>query len=123
MRYNIVPNVCTINLRLATSAASLILARGTITKRVALPKAKVMIHQTSSARVEGNIHSLKIEAKDMLELHNTIVDIYAKNTSKPVNVIQKDLERDYFMLTTEAQDYGIIDRVVKSKKENEIKPE
>jgi ATP-dependent Clp protease protease subunit len=59
----------------------------------------------------------------MLELRNTIADIYSQHTGKPVDVIQKDLERDYFMSATEARDYGIIDRVVMSKKENEIKPE
>jgi len=122
MRY-IVPDVSTINLGLAASGASLVLAGGTITKRLALPNAKVMIHQPSSARVKGNIHSLKMEVEDMLELRNTIADIYAENTGKPVDVIQKDLERDYFMSATEAQDYGIIDRIIKSKKENEIKPE
>ena len=122
MRY-IVPDVSTINLGLAASGASLVLAGGTITKRLALPNAKVMIHQPSSARVKGNIHSLKMEVEDMLELRNTIEDIYAENTGKPVDVIQKDLERDYFMSATEAQDYGIIDRIIKSKKENEIKPE
>ena len=59
----------------------------------------------------------------MLELRNTIANIYiyAENKSKPVNVIQKDLERDYFMSAIEAQDYGIVDRVTKFKKENEIK--
>ena len=64
-----------------------------------------------------------MEAEDMLELRNTIANIYiyAENTSKPVNVIQKDLERNYFMSATEAQDYGIVDRVAKFKKENEIK--
>jgi ATP-dependent Clp protease protease subunit len=122
MRY-IVPDVWTINMGLAASAASLILVGGTITKRVAYPNAKVMIHQPSSARVKGNIHSLKIEAEDMFELRNTIADIYAENTGKPVDVIQKDLERDYFMSATEAQDYGIIDRVAKFKKENEENPE
>ena len=120
MRY-IVPDVSTINLGLAASGASLVLAGGTITKRLALPNAKVMIHQPSSARVKGNIHSLKMEVEDMLELRNTIADIYAENTGKPVDVIQKDLERDYFMSATEAQDYGIVDRVTKFKKENEIK--
>ena len=117
------PEVSTIAMGLAASGASLILAGGTITKRLALPNAKVMIHQPSSARVKGNIHSLKMEVEDMLELRNTIADIYAENTGKPVDVIQKDLERDYFMSATEAQDYGIIDRIIKSKKENEIKPE
>jgi len=127
MKY-IVPDVSTINLGLAASAASLILAGGTITKRLALPNAKVMIHQPSRVRVKRNIikkkiYSLKMEVEDMLELRNTIADIYAENTGKPVDVIQKDLERDYFMSATEARDYGIIDRIIKSKKENAIKPE
>ena len=68
-----------------------------------------------------NIDSLIIEEEDTLELRNTIADIYAENTGKPVDVIQKDMERDYdyFMSATEAQDYGIIDRIAKLKKENE----
>ena len=65
--------------------------------------------------------SLMIEEEDTLELRNTIANIYAENTGKPVDVIQKGLERDYFMSATEAQDYGIIDHIVKSKKENERK--
>jgi ATP-dependent Clp protease protease subunit len=130
MKY-IVPDVSTINLGLAESAASLILAGGTITKRLTLPNAKVMIHQPSSARVKKKkrdiikkkFSSCKIELENMRELRNTIADIYAENTGKPVDVIQKDLERDYFMSATEARDYGIIDRIIKSKKENAIKPE
>ena len=138
MRY-IVPDVSTINLGLAESAASLILAGGTITKRLALPNAKVMIHQPSCAAIpspssapikdmtifkkkipgDKNVLCLKMKTQNMLELRNTIADIYAENTGKPVDVIQKDLERDYFMSATEAQDYGIIDRIIKSKKENE----
>ena len=82
-----------------------------------------MIHQPSSAHIRTNIDVLMMEAEDMLELRNTIANIYiyAENKSKPVNVIQKDLERDYFMSAIEAQDYGIVDRVTKFKKENEIK--
>jgi ATP-dependent Clp protease, protease subunit len=119
------PEVSTIAMGLAASGASLILAGGTITRRIAYPNARIMIHQPRSAptSTKKNIDSLIKETEDMLELRNTIADIYAQNTGKPVDVIQKDLERDYFMSATEAQDYGIIDRVVMSKKENEIKPE
>ena len=83
----------------------------------------MVIHQPSSAHIRTNIDVLMMEAEDMLELRNTIANIYiyAENKSKPVNVIQKDLERDYFMSAIEAQDYGIVDRVTKFKKENEIK--
>jgi ATP-dependent Clp protease protease subunit len=103
------------------AGASLILAGGTITRWV--PNARILIHQPRSARIRTNtnIDVLMMEAEDMLELRNTIADIYAENTGKPINVIQKDLERYSFMSATEAQDYGIIDRVAKFKKENEIK--
>jgi len=119
------PEVSTIAMGLAASGASLILAGGTITRRIAYPNARIMIHEPRSAptSTKKNIDSLIKETEDMLELRNTIADIYAQNTGKPVDVIQKDLERDYFMSATEAQDYGIIDRIIKSKKENEIKPE
>jgi ATP-dependent Clp protease, protease subunit len=132
MKY-IVPDVSTINLGLAESAASLILAGGTITKRLTLPNAKVMIHQPTNARskikkkkkdiIKKKPSFIKMELEHMRELRNTIADIYAENTGKPVDVIQKDLERDYFMSATEARDYGIIDRIIESKKENAIKPE
>jgi len=137
MKY-IVPDVSTINLGLAASGASLILAGGTITKRLALPKAKVMIHQPKvmihrprrriipvkkKVKKKKRLSSLIIKREKMLKLRNTIADIYAENTGQPVDVIQKDLERDYFMSATEAQDYGMIDRIIGSKKENEIKPE
>ena len=117
------PDVCTIAMGLAASGASLILAGGTITRRVAYPNARILIHQPRSVLTgtNKNIDSLMMEAEDMLELRNTIADIYAENTGKPVDVIQKGLERDYFMSATEAQDYGIIDHIVKSKKDNEIK--
>ena len=119
----ILPDVCTIAMGATASVASLILAGGTITKRVALPHARICITQPRSAATSTNtnIDSLIIEEEDTLELRNTIADIYAGNTGKPVDVIQKDMERDYdyFMSATEAQDYGIIDRVAKFKKENE----
>nr|YP_010499276.1 ATP-dependent Clp protease proteolytic subunit 1 [Carex littledalei]UWT58553.1 ATP-dependent Clp protease proteolytic subunit 1 [Carex littledalei] len=112
------PDVCTMAMGLVGSGASLILVGGTITKRVALPHARVSIHQPSSDSIRQNIDELLMEGKNMLELRNTIADIYAQNTGKPVDVIQKDLERDSFMSATEAQDYGIVDRVAKYKKEN-----
>ena len=117
----ILPDVCTTAMGATGSVASLILAGGTI--RVALPHAKISITLPRSAATDTNknIDSLIIEEEDTLELRNTIADIYAENTGKPVDVIQKDMERDYdyFMSATEAQDYGIIDRIAKLKKENE----
>jgi len=119
------PEVSTIAMGLVASGASLILSGGTFTRRIAYPNARIWIHEPGSVptSTKKNIDSLIKETEEMLELRNTIADIYSQHTGKPVDVIQKDLERDYFMSATEARDYGIIDRVIMSKKENEIKPE
>uniref|UniRef100_A0AAU7ALY4 ATP-dependent Clp protease proteolytic subunit n=1 Tax=Carex cinerascens TaxID=2753223 RepID=A0AAU7ALY4_9POAL len=126
MKY-IVPEVSTIAIGLAASGASLILAGGTFTRRIAYPYARILIHEprTIPTSTKKNIDSFIKETEDMLELRNIIVDIYAENTGKLVGVIQKDMERgmerdyDYFMSATEAKDYGIIDRIARLKKENE----
>lgn len=112
----ILADVCTIAMGSTASGASLILVGGTVSKRIAFPNARISIHQPSSAPIRKNIDGLVMEAEDMLELRNTIADIYAQKTGKPVDVIQKDLERDDFRSATEAQDYGIVDRIAKYKK-------
>ena len=107
----VVANVYTIVTGLAASSASLILSGGTMGSRVALPNARIMIHQPVAGPFSGSPHILASEAERMLELRNTIASIYAKNTDKPLSVIQKDLEREKYMSATEAQAYGIIDHV------------
>ncbi|KAJ3667668.1 hypothetical protein LUZ60_018301 [Juncus effusus] len=113
----LVPDVYTIVTGLAASSASLILAGGTIGSRVAFPNARIMIHQPVAGPFSGPPHILASEAGGMLELRNTIASIYAKNTRKPLSVIQRDLEREKYMSATEAQAYGIIDHVTKHKEE------
>jgi len=113
------PNVYTAVMGLALSVASLILSGGTYNKRLALRHAKIMIHQPVIAPISGHPKLLELEAEEMVQLRNTIADIYAKNTGKPVSVIQQDLERDKYMSPTEAQEYGIIDRIIKRKPHDE----
>jgi len=117
------PEVSTIAMGLVASGASLILSGGTFTRRIAYPNARILIDEprTIPTSTRKNIDSFIKETEDMLELRNIIVDIYAESTGKLVDVIQKDMERDYdyFMSATEAKDYGIIDRIARLKKENE----
>ncbi|KAJ3675869.1 hypothetical protein LUZ61_021339, partial [Rhynchospora tenuis] len=107
---HVLPDVRTLVMGLAASAASLILVGGEITKRVAFRHARVMIHQPSTAHFFGTARTIALEGEEMFELRNEIADIYAQHTGKPVNEIQKDLERDTYMSATQAVDYGIIDR-------------
>jgi len=117
------PEVSTIAMGLVASGASLILSGGTFTRRIAYPNARILIDEprTIPTSTRKNIDSFIKETEDMLELRNIIVDIYAESTGKLVDVIQKDMERDYdyYMSATEAKDYGIIDRFARLKKENE----
>ena len=108
--------MCTIATGLAASGASLILAAGTIPKRVAFPHARIMIHQPATAYFRESAKELKIEADEMFELRKTIAELYAQQTSQPLDVVQNDLERDTFMSAKQAQDYGIVDRIAKEKK-------
>ena len=109
-------DVWTIATGFAISGASLILAGGTIPKRVAFPHARIMIHQPATGSFKGSPKEIKIEADEMFELRKTIAELYAQQTGQPLDVVQNDLERDTFMSAKQAQDYGIVDRIVIEKK-------
>nr|YP_010692312.1 ATP-dependent Clp protease proteolytic subunit 1 [Juncus roemerianus]UZM11274.1 ATP-dependent Clp protease proteolytic subunit 1 [Juncus roemerianus] len=112
----LIPDVCTLVIGLAASVASLLLSGGTYNKRLGFPHARVMIQQPVTDSFSASAEIMASEAEKMFRLRSTIADIYAKNTGKPVSVIQQDLERDKYMSVTEAQEYGIIDKVTKETK-------
>jgi len=99
----------------ATSMGALLLAAGTKGKRFALPNSRVMIHQPWGG-VQGAAADISIQAKEILNLRDKINEILARHTAQPLEKIQKDTDRDYFMSAQEAKDYGIIDEVVLNNK-------
>lgn len=99
------------DLRLAASMGSFILVGGEITKRLAFPHARVMIHQPASSFYEGQTGELILEAGELLTLRETITKVYVQRTGKPLWVVSEDMERDAFMSAKEAQAYGIVDVV------------
>lgn len=105
------PEVHTICLGLAASMGSFILVGGTITKRLAFPHARVMIHQPAAAFYEAQAGEFVMEAEELLKLREIITKVYVQRTGKPLWVVSEDLERDVFMSATEAQTYGIVDLV------------
>jgi ATP-dependent Clp protease protease subunit len=109
-----IPDVCTSAIGFTASTASLILAGGTRYRRKAFPNARIMIHQPMIERFFGSPEILAFEAEEMLQLRNTIADIYAKHTQKSVNIIKEDLKREKYMYPVEAMNYGIIDLVGKT---------
>jgi ATP-dependent Clp protease protease subunit len=114
----VIPDVHTIGMGVAASMASFILMGGEITKRIALPHARVMIHQPASSFYEGQTAECIMEAQEVLTLKDNITQLYAQRTGLPVQVISREMERDMFMSAKEAQSLGIVDRVTVDTKNN-----
>lgn len=107
-------DVSTICIGLAASMAAFILSSGKKGKRYALPNAEVMIHQPLGG-AQGQATEIKIAAEHILKLKDKLNTILAKNTNKPLEKIQNDTERDYFLTSDDALEYGIIDKVIETK--------
>ncbi|MEK7140821.1 MAG: ATP-dependent Clp endopeptidase proteolytic subunit ClpP [Patescibacteria group bacterium] len=113
------PDVSTFCVGLAASGGAIILSSGKKGKRYILPNAEVMIHQPLGG-VEGQATDIAITAKHILKTRDNLNKLLAKNTSKSLQQVEKDVERDFFMDAEEAKKYGIIDEIVtKSKAPNE----
>ena len=96
---------------LAVSMGALLLAGGTKGKRMALPNAKILIHQVSGG-FEGQATDIEIQAREVISVKRRLEEIIAEHTGQPLERVSKDMERDYFMTSEEAREYGIIDRVI-----------
>nr|QWT70748.1 ATP-dependent protease subunit [Heliophila crithmifolia] len=105
------PDVQTIGMGFAASIASFILVGGEITKRIAFPHARVMIHQPASSFYKGQTGEFIFEAAELLKIRETVARVYGQRTGKPIWVVSEDMERDVFMSATEAQAHGIVDLV------------
>tara|TARA_Y100001001_G_scaffold150580_1_gene161348 strand:+ start:3198 stop:3803 length:606 start_codon:yes stop_codon:yes gene_type:complete len=109
------PDVATICMGQAASMGAFLLAGGKKGKRSALPIARIMIHQPLGG-AEGQASDIKIQADEILRLKNTLNKILAKNTKQTLKKIENDTDRNFFMSTKEAKDYGIIDTILSGRK-------
>jgi ATP-dependent Clp protease, protease subunit len=105
------PDVATICAGMAASMASVLLTGGAKGKRFALPFAKILIHQPWVQQVGGQATDIEIHARDLIATRRTLAGIYETTTGKPVEQILKDIERDFYMTSEEAKEYGIVDDV------------
>jgi ATP-dependent Clp protease protease subunit len=115
------PDVATICMGQASSMGALLLAAGAKGKRSALPHARIMIHQPLGG-AQGQATDIEIQTKEILTLRERLNDILSKHTGQPLEKIEKDTDRNFFMSAEEAKTYGIIDEVlVRRKKKRETK--
>ncbi len=104
------PNVSTICVGMAASMGAFLLAAGEKGKRFALPNAEIMIHQPAGG-TQGQATDIEIHARRILQMKENLNKILSERTGQPLNRIEADTERDYFMSALEAKEYGIIDEV------------
>ena len=107
-------DVSTICVGLAASMGAFLLAGGTKGKRMALPNAEIMIHQPSGG-ARGQATEIQIVAENILKTKKKLNEMLAANTGKPIEVIEKDTDRDNYMSAEEALAYGIIDKVIEHR--------
>lgn len=105
------PDIMTICVGLAASMGSLLLTAGAKGKRFALPNSKIMIHQVMGG-AQGQASDIKIQAEEILRVKDQLNKILAKHTGHPIEKVEKDSDRDYYMTAEEAMKYGIIDKII-----------
>src|SRR5438046_4890174 len=105
------PEVATICIGMGMSAAAMILCGGAKGKRLALPSAKVMIHQ-GSAGTRGAPTDMEIQLREVLAVTHRMAQIFSHHCKQPIEKVKKDLDRDYFMTADEAKEYGLTDAVI-----------
>lgn len=105
------PDVITVCIGQAASAAAVLLSAGAPGKRMSLPNARVMIHQVMGG-VEGQARDVEIQTKEMMRIKNQINTILVKHTGQSMKKIENDSDRDFFMTPEDAKAYGLIDKVI-----------
>ena len=116
MRY-IKPDIQTVCLGQAASAAAVILAAGTKGKRLALPNSRILIHQPATEGGYGQSSDLEIQAKEILRIRSLMEEMLASDTGQDVARVSRDIERDKYLTAIEAKEYGIVDDILPSLKE------
>ena len=108
------PDIQTICVGIAMSMGALLLAGGAAGKRMALPNAKILIHQVSGG-FQGQATDIEIAARETIALKRRLEEIFTHHTNQDIEKVSKDMERDYFLTAQEANEYGLIDRVIEHR--------
>jgi ATP-dependent Clp protease protease subunit len=112
------PPVATLCIGQAASMGSLLLCAGAKGMRFALSNARIMVHQPSGG-FSGQASDIERHAEDIIKMKRRLNEVYVRHTSQPYDTIEKTLDRDYFMTSDQAKDFGIIDRVLTKREEVE----
>lgn len=108
------PDVATMCVGMAASMGAVLLAAGKKGKRFALPNSEILLHQVMGG-AEGQAIEIEITAKQIVKIKNKLNDILAKHTGQPLDKIERDTDRDFYLSSEEAKEYGLIDEIIKKR--------
>ena len=109
------PDVSTVCVGMAASMGAVLLAAGAKGKRIALPNSEILLHQVMGG-AEGQAIEIEITARQIIKIKDKLNQILVKHTGQPLSKIEKDTDRDFYLTSQEAKEYGIIDEIIKAKK-------
>src|SRR4051794_27394290 len=112
------PDIATVCLGQAASAAAVLLAAGTPGKRLALPNSRIIIHQPATEGGYGQGSDIEIQAREILRMRTQLEEMLSRHCSRPIEKVRKDIDRDKIMTAAEAQEYGLVDTVLASRKKS-----
>jgi ATP-dependent Clp protease protease subunit len=110
------PDIQTVCLGQAASAAAVLLASGTPGKRMAVPNARILIHQPATEGVYGQVSDLEIQAAEISRMRRLMESTLARHTGRDEDLVRADVERDKILTAAEAKEYGIVDEIIQSRK-------
>ena len=110
------PDIQTVCLGQAASAAAVLLAAGTPGKRMALPNSRIIIHQPATEGGYGQSSDIEIQAREILRMRTQLEEIIARHSGQPVEKVRKDIDRDKIMTAEEAREYGLVDTILTTRK-------
>lgn len=114
------PDIRTVCMGQAASAAAILLAAGAAGKRMALPNSRVIIHQPATEGTYGQASDMEIQAREIMRMRDQMEKVLARHTGKELSVVRRDIERDKILNAEEAKEYGIIDTVMDYRKKNQL---
>jgi ATP-dependent Clp protease protease subunit len=116
------PDIQTVCLGQAASAAAVLLSAGTPGKRMALPKSRIIIHQPATEGGYGQGSDIEIQAREILRMRTLLEELLARHSGQSTDKVRKDIDRDKILTADEAKDYGLVDQVLASRKKSALAP-
>src|SRR5215468_314347 len=116
------PDIQTVCLGQAASAAAVLLSAGTPGKRMALPNSRIIIHQPATEGGYGQGSDIEIQAREILRMRTLLEDLLARHSGQTPDKVRKDIDRDKILTADEAKDYGLVDQVLASRKKSTLAP-